>query len=72
MSINNYSVKVKGEFKAFIEKVDKNGEPFHLMKETAIRYLEGEVEKIKKKINVLKNLDEMPADYLVLIEHQDK
>jgi hypothetical protein len=46
MEINPYSVKVKGVFKAVIEKDDEGGEAFHLMKEGAILYLEGEVKKI--------------------------
>ena len=68
MDINNYSVKVKGEFKAVIEKDNESGEVFHLMKSGAIRYLKNEVEKINKRINVLENLNEMPADSFVLID----
>lgn len=68
MDINLYSVKVKGEFKAAIEKDYEGGEAFHSMKGKAILYLEAEVKKIEKKINVLKNLDEMPADSLDLIK----
>lgn len=67
MDMNRYSLKVKGEFKAVIEK-DNEGEAFHLMKEPAILYLKSEIEKINRKINVLKNLDEMPADSFVLID----
>ena len=67
MDMNRYSVIVKGEFKAVINKDDESGEAFHLMKGGAISYLEGQVEKIQKKINVLKNIDEMPADSLDLI-----
>jgi predicted SpoU family rRNA methylase len=69
--MNRYSVKVKGEFKAVIEKDEKDGEEFHLMKGKAIIYLENEVEKIKKKINVIKNTDVMPNDSFVIIELSD-
>ena len=68
MDMNRYSLKVKGEFKAVIEKDNKRGEAFHLMKDPAILYLKSEIEKLNKKINVLKNLDEMPADSFVLID----
>ena len=55
MDMNQYSLKVKGEFKAVIEKDNESGEAFHLMKDPAILYLKSEIEKINKKINVLKN-----------------
>ena len=66
--MNRYSLKVKGEFKAIIEKDNESGEAFDDLKHAAILYLKSEIKKIDKKINVLKNLDEMPADFFVLID----
>ena len=64
--MNRYIVRVAGEFKACIEKDNKNGNPFHLMKDEAILYLRSQVEKMNKKIAVLQNLEDMPADELSL------